>query len=169
MRAYILISLLLNFAAGSKSKAQDINIDTSLQFSVISLPSYYNEKGIVFSKDYVVGIEIRNLKFRYTPTKNDIIKAENIFIDKYNEIRKVNVDVKTYFCHWVRQYIGLVDASGNENIIVQLIDNTKPRKINRLLGKDWETVFVTMLSDNFYSVSTRVRINLNTGEMSEKL
>ena len=76
---------------------------------------------------------------------------------------------KKLFCHWVRQYVGFIDSNGNKNIIVQFIDNTKPRKINRLLGKNWEDVFIIMLADSFYKVSTIIRINIDTGEMSDKL
>lgn len=151
------------------SKAQDNHIDTSRQFTIIYLPSYYKEEGVIFSKEYIAGIEMDNLQSRYTPTKDDIIAAEEIFKNKFNDIRQTDIDTKKKFCHWVRQYIGLVDTNGNKNIIVQLVDNTKPRKTNRLLGKNWETVFVVMLSDNFYSISTRLRINIDTGEMSNKL
>lgn len=165
----ICILLITFFGTILMSSAQDNNIDTSRQYNIIHLPAYYKEKGVIFSKDYVVGIDMRNLQSRYTPTKDDVIKAEKIFNDKYNEVQKTNIDTKTFFCHWVRQYVGLIDTKGNKNVIVQLIDNTKPRKINKLLGRGWETVFEIMLADSFYSVSTRFRINIDTDELSEKL
>lgn len=151
------------------SKAQNNNIDTSHQFTVIYLPDYYKEKGVIFNKDYTVGIEMRNLQYRYTPTKDDVIKAEKILNDKYNEIRKTNVDTKTFFCHWVRQYVGLIDINGNKNIIVQLVDNTKPRKINRQLGKGWETSFVIYFADPYPGLGIPFRINIDTGEISDQL
>lgn len=151
------------------SRAQDNNTDTSGQFIIIHLPTYYKEEGVIFRKDYVVGIEMRNSQSRYTPTKDDITKAEEIFNDKYNEMGKTDIDTKKNFCHWIRQYVGLIDSNGNKNIIVQLIDNTKPKKINQLLGKNWETVFVLMLSDNFYAVSKRFKINIDAGDISDKL
>lgn len=168
MKTYILL-LLFSFGTNLMSTAQSTNIDTLHLYTVIRLPAYYKEKGVIFSKDYLVGIEMRKLQSRYTPTKEDIIRAEKIFSDKYNEIQKSNVDTKTFFCAWVRQYVGLIDTNGNKNIIVQLIDNARPRKVNRLLGKNWETVFIIMLSDSFYSISKRFRINIDTGEMSDNL
>jgi hypothetical protein len=165
----IILLILIFFGIISMSKAQDNNIDTSHQFTVVHLPDYYKEQGVIFAKDYLVGIEMRNLQSRYTPTRDDIINAEKIFNDKYNEIQKANVDTKTFFCHWVRQYVGLIDINGNKNIVVQLVNNTKPRKINRLLGKNWETAFVIMLSDDFYRVSARFRVNIDTAEISDKL
>ena len=163
----LLISIFLGII--SMSKAQSNDIDTSHQFSVIQLPDYYREKGVVFNKDYVVGIEMRNIQSRYTPTKDDIIKTETIFTEKYCDIGNANVDTKAFFCFWVRQYLGLLDINGNKNIIVQLVNNTKPRKINRLLGKNWETIFATMLSDDFYKVSIRFRVNIDAAEISDKL
>lgn len=145
------------------------NIDTIKQINIVHLSGYYKEKGVIFNKDYVVGIDMKQLQSRYTPTMDDITKEEEIFNKKYNELQKKNVDTKKFFCHWVRQYVGFIDSNGNKNIIVQLIDNTKPRKINRLLGKDWEDVFIIMLADSFYKVSTRFRINIDTGEMTTEL
>ena len=103
------------------AKAQNNITDTAKQFKVVQLPNYYKEKGIIFSKDYTVGIDMRNKKYRYTPTMDDISKAEEIFNKQYNQLQKTNVDTKKFFCHWVRQYVGLVDSNGNKNIIVQLI------------------------------------------------
>jgi hypothetical protein len=144
--------------------------DTTIKnYSTVYLPKYYKEKGVIFNKDYVVGIDMRDFKSRYTPTIDDITKAEEIFNKQYDEVQKTNIDTKVFFCHWVRQYVGLVDSSGNKNIIVQLINNNKPGKINRMLGKDWESVFIIMLADEFYAVSTRFRINIDTHTMTTKL
>lgn len=150
-------------------KAQNNIADTVKQFNIVYLPNYYKAKGIIFSKDYKVGIEMKSKKYRYIPTKEDLIKAEEIFNKQYNQLQKTNVDTKKIFCHWVRQYVGVVDSNGNKNIIVQLINNSKPRKIKHLLGKDWERIFIIMLADSFYSVSTRFKINIDTGEMTTEL
>lgn len=167
MKNYLLFFLLL-VGTIMNSQAQNTN-DTTKKINVIHLPNYYKEPGIIFNKDYVVGIDMKQLKSRYTPTIDDIIKAEEILSKKYNEVQKTNVDTKNFFCRWVRQYIGLIDSNGNKNIIVQLIDNTKPRKINKLLGKNWEDVYIIMLADSFYKVSNRFRINIDTGEMTTEL
>lgn len=164
-----MLLLLISFCISLMSQAQGNNIDTTHQFTVIHLPDYYKEKGIIFNKDYTFGIKIQSLQSRYTPTKEDAIKAEKILDDKYNEIQNTNVDTRTFFCRWVRQYVGLIDTKGNKNIIVQLIDNTKPRKLNRKLGKHWETGFVIYFADPYPGVGTVVRINIDTGEISDQL
>jgi hypothetical protein len=162
--------LFLIFLVGTIMNVQaQNNIDTTKKNNVVHLPEYYKEEGVIFSKDYVVGIDMKGLKSRYTPTIDDIAKLEDIFAKKYNEIGKTNVDTKIFFCRWVRQYVGLIDSNENKNIIVQLIDNTKPRKINKLLGTNWEDVFIIMLADSFYKVSTIFRINIDTGDMTTQL
>jgi hypothetical protein len=168
MRRYILLSLI-GCIISLPNKAQNSNLDTSHQFNIVHLPIYYKAKGIIFSKDYKVGIEMSNEKSRYSPSIEDISKLEEIFSKKYNEAQKSNVNTKYFFRHWVRQYIGLIDYNGNKNIIVQLINNTKPHKVCRLLGKKWEEIFVIILADSFYAISTRFRINIDTEEVTTEL
>jgi hypothetical protein len=149
--------------------AQESTRVASQKFTVVSLPVFYKEKGVIFDNDYVVGIEMHDMRSRFTPSTNDITKAEGIFIDKYNEVQKANVDTKSYFFHWVRQYVGVIDKNNTKNIIVQLINNKKRIKTNHLLGKGWEDNFVIMLADSFYSISKRFKINIDTGEMYTEL
>ena len=159
------IFLLIFFVGQIMTCQSQNNVDTTKKNNVVYMPEYYKEKGVIFSENYDVGIKMKNLKHRYTPTIHDIAKLEDIFAKKYNEIENTNIDTKNIFSLWVRQYVGLIDSNGNRNIIVQLIDNKKPRKINKLLGKNWEDVFIIMLSDSFYEVSTIYRINIDTGDM----
>lgn len=165
----ILLLIINSFWIFSSVTAQDKNTDTSHHFTKVYFPEYYNEKGIVFNKDYNIGIKMSDLSYRYTPSKDDIKKAEKVFQAKFNVLRKQSVDTEKYYFHWVRQYLGYITKSGTKNIVVQLIDNSKPRNTNRLLGKNWETDFVILFSDDFYKVSTRIRINLDKEEISENL
>jgi len=144
-------------------------LDTGKCITIIYLPQYYKEKGVVFCKDYAVGIDMKDKKYRYTPTINDIKKAEDIFNKEYNSLSKTGVDVKDYFNCWVRHYVGLMDSSGRKNIIIQLINNKKRSKIKRLLGKGWETTFAVMLADSFYEISTIVSVSIDTGEATYEL
>ena len=149
--------------------AQEITKVASQKFTVVFLPEFYKEKGIIFDNDYVVGIEMHDMQSRFTPSTNDITKAERIFIDKYNEVQKANVDTKSYFSHWVRQYVGLIDSNGNKNIIVQFIDNTKKRKLVRKLGKNWETSFVIYFADPYPGLGIIFKINIDKGNMTTSL
>jgi len=167
MKNILLIAMLIvctSIASKGQNKTEETN-----PFSIVNLPKFYKEKGIIFNEDYAVGIDIKNLKNRFSPTVTDIERAEEIFSNRYNHLQGTSIDVKSSFCNWVRQYIGVVDSNGKRNIIVQLVNNKKPGKINRLLGKGWENNFVVMLSDDFYKVSSRFRIIIDTGEMSSGL
>ena len=149
--------------------AQEHTGAASHKFTVISLPKFYKEKGVIFDSDYSVGIEMHGMRGRFTPSISDITKAERAFSDRYNEVQKANVDTKSYFSHWVRQYVGLIDSNGNKNIIVQLIDNTKKRKLIRKLGKNWETSFVVYFADPYPGLGIVFRINIDTGNMTTNL
>ncbi|WP_343673617.1 hypothetical protein [Chitinophaga sp.] len=161
--------LFVVLAGGFFSCRAQTKIDTVKQFEIVELPGYYKEKGIIFNEEYLVGIDMKDKKYRFTPTVEDIKNVEEIFIKQYNQVQQTNIDTKDFFCHWVRQYVGFIDNNGKKNIILQLINNKRPGKINRLLGRGWETNFVVMLSDDFYAVSTCYRVNIDTGEMTTSL
>lgn len=165
----VLLVLLFSLGVLLTGSAQSSLTDTVKHFNVVFLSDFYKEKGIIFSKDYLVGIDMSDKKGRFTPTIDDVKRAEAFFLNKYNQLRKKNDNVKDFFCHWLRQYIGLIDSNNNKNIIIQLVNINKPGKINRLLGKGWENNFVQMFSDEFYAVYAIFRINLNTGSMTDKL
>lgn len=142
---------------------------TTEKFTIVHHPEYFKEEGVIFGKDYDAGILISDLQYRFTPDDNDTRKADSLFNEQYNQVQKSNINTRDHFCNWVRQYLGLVDRNGHKNIIMQLVNNKKPRKINKLLGHGWQKNFTIMLGDEFYSVSTRFRINIDTGEMSTEL
>lgn len=166
MKNYLYIILFIGL--GFSCKSQRV-LEKNSQIEIVHLPQYYREDGAIFSKDYPVGIEMKNFQYRYTPSIEDITKAEAILSSGYSEIPDNKIDSFSVLKRWVRQYVGLIDTSGNKNIIVQLINNTKPRKIKNLLGKGWKQSFVIMLSDSFYEVSTRFRINIDRGSISTEL
>ncbi|ASZ09869.1 hypothetical protein KTO58_26585 [Chitinophaga pendula] len=158
--------IFIVFLVGLFFSSDAQNIVATKQFEIVELPNYYKANGILFKEHYRIGIDIKDNRERYTPSIEDIEKAEEVFINKYKQLQHANIDDKISFCCWVRQYVGFIDSKGRKNVILQLINNKKPGKINRLLGKGWETNFVLMLSDNFYAVSARYRVNIDTGEMT---
>ena len=138
------------------------HINSLIPHNEIHLPEFYKAKGIVFSDFYKIGIELRNIKNRFTPQLDDIIKAENILNSKSWYLKTINKN-------WVRQYVGLIDSNGKKNIIIQLINNSNHRKLNKMLGKNWTNDFVVMLSDEFYKIHKLLRINIDTGEILDYL
>lgn len=165
MKTY-LCAILWLFSSCATNK---MSVSESSLYQIIRLPQYYDEIGVLFYKDYQVPIAISNIKERYTPSADDIQKAESILIEKFNLIRNQQYNVKKHLSKNVRHYIGLINNRGEKNIIVQLIDNSKKSKVRRLLGKGWETNFQVALNDEFYSIAQIFRINIDTGEISTQL
>jgi hypothetical protein len=164
MKKNIIIIILFLFITSINCHSQPQRL-----INIEYLPQYYKERGILFSKDYDPHIVIKNLKYRYTPTVEDIRDAELILVKKYDSLENSTVDVKTFYSKWVRHYIGFVDSNDNKNIIVQLINNSNRKKVKKLLGDNWEDRFIGMYSDSFYKISIILRININERSISYDL
>ena len=142
--------------------------DTSKGINVIFLPDYYKQKGIVFTKEYDLKIDLGNIKERFTPSVDEIKKAEDIFFRDYPTVTKQTIDTKKYFCNYLRQYVGYIDSSGNKNLMMQLIDNSKPKKMRRILGRDWETRYIVYLSDRSPFPYIVLTVDLNKEQIVKK-
>lgn len=151
------------------SKSQYVKQDTINNYILFRLPEYYKQNGVIFYKTYPIGIDLKNMAERYSPNIEDVKLAEEIFNKRYNDFIDKGIDVKTYFANYVRQYIGYIDKNGKKNIIIQLIDNSRPRKVKKMFSKDWQTHFVSRLSDDFYAISRIFRVNLEANEISTVL
>lgn len=117
---------------------------------------------IIFDKDYMVGIELTNIKDRFTPSFDEIdsikilVRNKNIWNSLFPEKSSIN------------QYFGFIDKSDRKFIVVQIVNNKNPKKVNRLLGSNWEYDFVLMLSDEFYSISNRFKIDIENKSLYTK-
>lgn len=151
---------LLNFLIG-KEQSNAVNTPR-----VIHLPSLFKAHGVIFNKDYIPNIHIVDMGW-YTPELDDIELAESILQAKYNELRKTNVNVTKYFCKYIRQYIGILDHSGNKNIIVQLINTGKKRPFRKSVGDSYKEHFIIQFDDNVQSQI--FKINLEKHSLSTQL
>lgn len=142
--------------------------DTTKGINVISLPDYYKQKGIVFTEAYDLKIDLGKIKKRFTPSIDEIKKAEDIFFRDYATVTKQRIDTKKYFCNYLRQYVGYIDSIGNKNLMMQLIDNSKPKKIRRILGRDWEMRYIVYLSDKSPFSNIVLTVDLNKEQIVKK-
>lgn len=94
-------------------------------------PTYIKERkfeGYIFPKEYVLDIPAENIKSRYTPSKEDIIKAENIIEEQIYYINKSLIN-QTGGCpiihknlnKYKRQYFGFINDKGESIIWINLI------------------------------------------------
>ena len=77
-------------------------------YRVVYMPNYYKEVGVIFNKNYTVGIKMSNFQSRYTPTIEDVKKMEEFFI-RITMICIKKMLIPKFFSHWIRQYLGLID------------------------------------------------------------
>jgi hypothetical protein len=123
--------------------------------SLIKIDSLYKETGVIFPKEYELSIIIQNMDKRYTPSLKDVAKADKIFLDNYNLANKSNSitkeaksipNTRKYFNCFIRQYVGYYDTKGNKNILIHLIDNSKPKKVRKRIGDGWRKYFVIIFA-----------------------
>lgn len=150
------------------SFCQSNKIDSSSNSEVVHLPEYYQGEGVIFNENYDVQFSITNIRNRYSPSINDIQKAEEILSEKYNELRGTNIDFKRKFRKYLRQYVGLIDLSGKRNIIVQILDTSKKRKFKKAVGKSYREKFV-MIFDAQWLKSQIFKINLDLDTITTQL
>lgn len=138
---------------------------------------YYNHKhfkgySVVFTKEYKANFSLKEFNSQFTPTKEEIDSAENIFMKRYDidinkkEDFRVTHNPRRYYKHGRRQYMGLMSNNGEKLILIQMLNVPKPRRKNlAYYYENWENVFV-LGSGYFYERNTtRFIVNLATGEM----
>lgn len=152
----ILFITLLSFCSCSTSKQ---TITASANTSLVER----NGNDVIFNKNYVVAFELTNFKNRYTPSVGEIesvkalVRSKNIWNDSFPENSSIN------------QYLGFIDASNHRFVVIQIVNNSNPRKVKKLLGDNWEYDFVVTLSDEFYSISNRFKIDIDKKSLSNQL
>ncbi len=104
-------------------------------------------------QESTVNILIKDFRKRYTPDTLDILKAENIFLDKYHLLNDEphssdHTETQKMFYKYKRQFFGYINENNEKKVVVQLIDCSKPRRTKRILGKGWDKNIVNYFSDD---------------------
>ena len=136
---------------------------------IIRIDSLYKYYGVIIDSSKDVPIKIEAFKDRFTPDMKEVLNAETIFLQSYNEVNKASparsnakyiVDVKKEFKKYNRQYVGYIDIHGNRNIIIQLFDYSKKRMVNRQIGDSWKSSFIIMFAERPPFATLIYRVNL---------
>ena len=101
-------------------------------------------KGYIFDSAYIALVSVENQKERYTPSEEDIRKAESIIKEKLKDANKQRIN-QTDNCpvihknlkKYMRQYVGFLNNDGQKIIWVNMIWKDKGIKD---LGKEIITV-----------------------------
>jgi len=145
-----------------------LKTDTSVS-KVIKIDSLFKCYGVIFGNKYIAPIEIQNVRERVTPTEEDVITAEQIFITQYNAVNQASEgrkgtklldDPKKYFAKFNRQYIGYIDNDGDLNLIIHLFDFSKKRKVKKYIGDSWTNKFVIVLAESLPFDIVTYRVNI---------
>lgn len=120
---------------------------------------------IVFNKNYDPHILLENMRERYTPDSMDVSTTERILRDRCAK-NKANRPYSNCFCKYKKQLVGFVDQNGARNIVLQLIDYSRPHRTNRVLSKGFEENFVIYLAENPKVKIYVYLINLSTETLS---
>jgi len=124
-RAVIFILLALLLASFTRATAQ-------VYLSPDTMARYYDAPGVLFREDVAErNIKIPGASLRYTPSIQDIVRAEELFDSLYNKAIKADSrsgglgyvpDARRYFFHYGRQYLGYKDSAGNRFVFIHLLN-----------------------------------------------
>ena|SRR5690606_7872301 len=125
-------------------------------------------EGHIFSKEYApLTMRFKEAKKRYTPTEQDISKAEKIIKDQVVNINQPLVNqggncpiIHSNLSKYKRQYIGYVDERGDKIVWVNFIIRKDKEKISRL-SKD--VIIVLDGCSNYWNI----KVNLNKEKLFE--
>ncbi len=112
---------------------------------IIILKDYYCGKGVIFDKEFKYPLADSDYKEPYSPTLNQVKRAESLFFSKYYEYRrgvlnsfksdyKINPklrepkNVKKRFFKYYRQYAGYVNNSNDSIIYIGLFNFSNQKK-----------------------------------------
>jgi hypothetical protein len=129
-----------------------------------STKKFYDKCGVIFEASYDPGIIIRQFSKRFTPTFSDIIMAENLFLERYNQdiVNDPNykgfedsTDVRSKYANYSRQYVGYIDINGQKNIIIQFLNFDIKEDEKKKYFPNWEKWFING-SGGFYEINIRI-------------
>jgi hypothetical protein len=135
-----------------------------------STNKFYKSQGVIFKQDYKINFEVKGLEKRFTPSVQDIQKAESLLLNNYNSImssdeRILNFQpiksVKRKFEKYVRQYLGFIDSSNNYIIFIQLLNFNVSHKDKERSFNGWKSYFITGSGTFYESNTSRYLVNLN--------
>lgn len=156
-RLMLFFLLFISFPAAN---CQDLR--SGPRAEIIQVDSLFQYYGVIFDSSYSPPILIRNIKDRFTPSINDIIATEQIFVHQYQEAGMLSeTDARKKFKKYNRQYVGFIDSAGSKNVVLLLFDYSKKRQVKRNIGDSWKDNFLVMFSEDPPFTIKMYKVNLN--------
>lgn len=131
----------------------------------ITTPGYIKSnkfEGYVFPKQYAFSFpQFEGMKERYTPSNEEIIKAEQLLKGQISDINKSLINqggdcpiIHSNLSKYKRQYIGYIDGNGDKIIWINFVTLNRKDQISRL---DKDVIIILDGCSNYWNI----KINLN--------
>lgn len=180
IRIGLVILLFLEFTLGfSQEKSK-----------MIELPKFYKGEGVIFNKSAPYPFKKSDYKKPYTPTIEDVKKAENFLFENYYDYElkvltyfkydksliqkllkskyKEPKKVKKKFCKYNRQYAGYINYSNDTIIYIGLLNFSRIKKAEqRFTG--WKDELLMGFGDFYEKNQAFYNINMNKKDFVYRL
>ena len=157
---------------------------------VIELKGFYSGKGVIFSESEPYPFKDSDYKKPYTPSIEEIKKAEQFLFDNYYEYKvkvfehfeydKKLIDkllktkyknpekVKKKFCRYNRQYAGYISSSNDTIIYVGLLNFSNKKKAKKQF-EGWQKKLLIGFGEYYEKNQEFYNINLSNNKFIYKL
>jgi hypothetical protein len=157
---------------------------------LIKLPEYYEGEGVIFTEDDNYPFRDVDYKEGYTPSIEDIRKAEFFLFDNYYDYEvnvlkhfkykdeQINKIINTKFknpgkvikkfCRYNRQYAGYISTSNDTIVFIGLLNFSKEKKAEQNFP-NWKNEVLVGFGDYYQKNQKFYNINLSKEEFVYKL
>lgn len=169
---FIALIALITISCVGQKEIKVIQINTSSDFQIVTGNDF---KGAIIPAGSETNFNKSQLAKRFTPTKEDIIKAEFALTENYNRSMKRDSrvydfkrieNVRSHFKDYIRQYLGYVNEKGEQIIWIHLVRHEKLQQEIENIELDWKSEIISGLGDVFYENMITLTYNKNTGKLT---
>ncbi len=129
--------------------------------------SLFKGEAVIFTEDYIPPFKVSGKI--YTPTSTQILEAENILFSRYNKdlediAWKEENARRKYWCY-NRQYLAYIDLSGENIMIINLLNFKRKKKAVKGF-EGWKEIYLVGFGEYYEKNTVRFEINLDTRKLS---
>ena len=157
-----------------------------ISHKIIELKEYYNGQGVIFDSSFKYPFVELNYKKAYTPTLEEIKRAEKILSEKYYEYEtnildsfnldksiikkrlKKSKNVVRKFYKYNRQYISYIDQKEDTIISLGLLNFSNKKKANEYFP-NWKNEFLVGFGKYYQKNQKLYSINITKNDFIYKI
>jgi hypothetical protein len=138
----------------------------------VTLKNLCRGDGVIFATEYKLPIIIEEGSKRFTPSIENITKAETLLLSNSDEVKYKGLvgmyepnKLKKKLCRYNRQYVGYQNAASDSIILIHLL-NFKNKKQAKANFTDWNNSYIIGFGDFYERNMLTVMVNLTKKEVS---